>query len=736
MFRVIILIIIHFSLYQTCGVTTHNVIANRAIQFYMTELFPQYKDIILNNLGYFQNGAAFPDWGYNCFLGSLYPNLNAASEVAHWFPFQFEIVKYITANYQKPWNQEAQQVIAFLLGVVSHSISDIIWHDLGVVSKTGQGYIQAMANSNYNFQGKNYNSTIHSEADIGGEFLCAYEVDLNFIKLMWHLPAKILAQIYNNLNYTDITSIVIESCNTELYMEVEAVSKLSSEIILPYFAEKSPFLIDATQDWWLGGINDMAGWVSYCWSGIIDLLENNGTNVNYSRCMPSTLKVKTPYTKISKVINNLSHNHNYHDIFDTCTDVDTMTNKIEITSNIPHSLLGSSVCTGDFNNDGHIDIAIGIPGFDKQRGAVGIIYGNKSMNKKYGLDDLTLLKYDGLPNSRFGYQVISLDVNLDTYDDLVVAIPSHNSFPDLKYYGKIDIYFGSDQGININAKPNMTISSTAKYTNLGFSLDVGDFNGYGYLDLLVGIPFMNNNNFESGTVLILKSQPYKSGTNIAFDINSNDTNDNMIIIESDTFWSWFGFKNKVINYNNGTYLLIGQPMFNLGNGSVGALNCYEFNIRSNNKFKLKWKLIGSIINGQFGYSFNINGGNNILIGAPTTDFKDNPQIGVVYNISLDLLFNNTSNNTINIDDINKEILVGSQEFARYGSAITNDFISEPYYYFESGKIQNMNDMSCVSSERYGSLFGKYMVETDVYLMISLPRDSSIAENAGSVILIY
>ena len=102
----LIFIFITFILYTqkaaSCGITTHNVIANRALYWYLTDQFPQYKEIIKNNLGAFQNGAAFPDWGYNCVLTPLLSQLSNGSEVTHWPPFQNETVKHLRSKYSQP----------------------------------------------------------------------------------------------------------------------------------------------------------------------------------------------------------------------------------------------------------------------------------------------------------------------------------------------------------------------------------------------------------------------------------------------------------------------------------------------------------------------------------------------------------------------------------------------------------------------------------------------------------
>jgi hypothetical protein len=101
--------------------------------------------------------------------------------------------------------------------------------------------------------------------------MAAYEIDLNFISDAWALPSLALAQIYqelNPINYTSVTSLVLETCFSELFAEVQgstlehsgnfptiffsqAIKDLPSQLAYPYFAGESPFLLSEYQDWWI-----------------------------------------------------------------------------------------------------------------------------------------------------------------------------------------------------------------------------------------------------------------------------------------------------------------------------------------------------------------------------------------------------------------------------------------------------------------------------------------------------
>lgn len=65
--------------------------------------------------------------------------------------------------------------------------------------------------------------------------MAAYEIDLSFIQWDWAIPSHDLAQIYQSMNFTQINSAVIDSCNGELFAEVQAITRLPSEVSSQFF---------------------------------------------------------------------------------------------------------------------------------------------------------------------------------------------------------------------------------------------------------------------------------------------------------------------------------------------------------------------------------------------------------------------------------------------------------------------------------------------------------------------
>lgn len=674
----LIFLILLIPFVGTCGVVTHNVIADRA-HYWLTN--NEYSGLISRYPKTFQAGAAFPDWGYNCVI----PGYSKASEIAHWFPFQRAAIKYLHTNYPRPWNTSAEQLIVFILGIVSHSVSDVIWHNL--ILKTGQGFIQAMANSDYNAHGHGYNRETHDDADFGGEFVAAYEVDLTFIYSEWKLPIIDIINIYRTFGYHNITYDDLAICVDELYTEMISIRDLPSEYIYPYYAAKSRFLVSEYQDWWFGGINDMAAWVDICWGSTIAMIANSSlisrcrilsSGVGQSRVRSSWksskyLQIKMPKSSFAECSQNIGTK---------LSGLDKL------------SFFGQSLAKGDINGDGIEDLIIGAPGYNQQRGMIQIVYANTTTNHYHS----------GHPNSRFGYAIESLDINLDGYDDVIVGIPSHGSNT-LDYTGLVEIYYGSINGISSHA--NMTISCDTKYANLGISFNKGDIDGDGFDDLLIGLPYYPNTGLESGCLLVVLAGPYYDGFHI--------------ITCSTNFWSWFGFASQVFEFNNTRYLLVNQQLFNNGNASIGRLNC--FNITNYRSPVLTWSLMGvsDDFNDRFGIDFVLND-TTLFISAPSS----------VYIVSIAEIFSLQKRN-ISIASLNTIQVISKYDYTQFGLSllIHKDklIISEPYADFEAGKVHIYKYRNgiyrhthCYSPFRYRTLFGRTLLTLNNYLAVGAPRD--------------
>ncbi|MGX5852157.1 FG-GAP-like repeat-containing protein [Dyadobacter jiangsuensis] len=161
-------------------------------------------------------------------------------------------------------------------------------------------------------------------------------------------------------------------------------------------------------------------------------------------------------------------------------------------------LFGRSVAgAGDVNGDGYADVIIGNPSYGNvpNGGEVRIYFGAATGIDTVGFQVL----FEPLGGTKYGTSVGGAgDLNGDNYADIVVGAPKYKIVNDTR--GAAYVYYGSPTGAGTVPKVLPGKNSNA---SMGASVaGLGDTNGDGYGDLIVGAPTTNTGAVEGGAAWI------------------------------------------------------------------------------------------------------------------------------------------------------------------------------------------------------------------------------------------
>jgi hypothetical protein len=177
----------------------------------------------------------------------------------------------------------------------------------------------------------------------------------------------------------------------------------------------------------------------------------------------------------------------------------------------------------DLNGDGYDDLVIGSPNDDddyENSGSIYVYYGSS-----VGLDldsEVKIYPSDRDTSDRFGSALATAgDLNNDGYGDVLIGAPYA-----LDNQGSVYVFYGSATGLMTTESLKITASDANNAEYFGKSVaGVGDINGDGHGDLLIGAPYDDSSGSDSGSVYIY----YGSDTGgfieqklVAFDGDHND----------------------------------------------------------------------------------------------------------------------------------------------------------------------------------------------------------------------
>lgn len=226
-------------------------------------------------------------------------------------------------------------------------------------------------------------------------------------------------------------------------------------------------------------------------------------------------------SKVGLVVIVLGNSSGWADI-DMSTAISNFTMR-RIIGSVSIGEMGRTVApAGDINQDGFDDVLISVP---NAQGYAGISYVIFGMTSAFGYTDLDLATFTTSASTGFtitGPTSLSLlgysgavfrplgDINGDSIDDFAVSAIFHNT---VATPGAGSVWFiygktGAPTNINLATLPadaGVRIGQSKKFDHFGGAMDnVGDFNGDGIADFLIGASFYSApGKVESGAAYLI-----------------------------------------------------------------------------------------------------------------------------------------------------------------------------------------------------------------------------------------
>lgn len=662
---------------HSCGISTHTEVILRALSTYDHPAFGpgQVSRILMEHQGAFQAGAPYPDAFYNslCVQGQLH----GESEDIHWGHYQKVAWDYFRKTYPDPiGNEDAENLFAFLFGIVSHQVADVSWHSLGGLK---DGLIRMLADTTFD---GSFDSA-HNLADFGGDILGVVEWNTSNAN-EWYVPTKDLHNIFLEYYGSDhgANENVIVACTTMLLAGRTAEQEMGP-VLYSSYALQSAIFMDELQDYFLGGIDDMASWTKLAWDESVSMAVNgtdnchivsnplhihcnqdetshkqemlidreemrkskesffdrvqNSIGMDLNTLAEQTVTVKRhangvylkaePYFDLKGLL-DIPRSHDAHEM-DNKVNNDEPYATLYVSN--PYSKLGWTLHVDDIDGDGNEDLLIGAPGHvPKGSHSQGCVYGLTNWHHiqdgmEVDLDmqaDIKLCSSGQFVYERFGQSISTVDINKDGIKDIIVGSPSAGT-DSTEYHGLVHVFQGEmnqDNKIVFNPSSSWQVSGDSTRTDtLGWAL-------LKLQDNLVvsGRHRTSHNEDQAGSLFLFKDE----------------------LIDTDTTaneYDWLGSSISSLLVDQKPVLVASSPIaehcdsLGICHSGVGKVSLMD----PQQNLSLISEILGTSGTGhfeQFGYSvqetsLTIHGKKYehvLAIGAPTANYGIHTHAGTVY----------------------------------------------------------------------------------------------------------
>lgn len=407
----------------------------------------------------------------------------------------------------------------------------------------------------------------------------------------------------------------------------------------------------------------MASLVRYCWGDLIAAIEGKPVGKFCPTQFPDDLRASDAAQPADAAIRSLEAT----DAPSQATSCFELNGGRELSGAYPHGQFGTASAVGQFHGDNRRQLVISAPyaysplpsnSGSRQPGKIFI----------YASTSLALIQELSSPESwvneaHFGASLLSLDVNGDGIDDLVVGAPSH-SLPGHHYRGRVWLYLGS-RGGGLAKLPSAFLEAPEASGVVGFGqvLKAADLNGDGTRDLVVGSP---NANSQAGMVCVRLTRPALEGM------------DWCVSAPEPRAFEHFGSSIDTVVADNRTWLVVGAP------GGTGKVYAFDVALPHHAPVVLATGAPGT----RFGASLAVLGSSplRLAIGAPAETSGFSWQAGCIYQLTVP---------PGSVSGELQRILTGSGPGSSLGLALVADpainlLASEPLANWEAGLIHNIS----------------------------------------------